>query len=78
MNGRRTTETGGHIMVRAIVWGLMCVFAVTAAGCCGSGQPAAFHDYSFRRQNERFERQHADHVKKSSDAVRGYLRYRNK
>jgi len=67
-----------HIMIRAILLVLFCAFVTTGAGCCGAGQPAAYNDAWFRQQNAQFERHHADHVKRSSDAVRGYLRYRNK
>jgi hypothetical protein len=65
-------------MIRAIVLPLVFAALLFSAGCGGSGQPAASHDDWFRQQNEQFERHRADHVKRSSDAVRGYLRYRNK
>ena len=65
-------------MLRVIIAAPLFVMALCAAGCYGSGKPAAYSDTLFRRQNEQFELQHANHVKKSSDAVRDYLRHRNK
>lgn len=61
---------------------LLSVFAlavlILASGCGGTVRPTVNNDDWFRRQNEQFERLHADHVKESSKAVRGYQRYRNR
>lgn len=58
---------------------LLCTVALCTTGCYGSGQQATYNrDDWFRRQSEQFEQHHADHAKRSSDAVRGYLRHRNR
>jgi hypothetical protein len=67
-------------MIRAMLAVLLPAVVFFIAGCgelrqSAAPQPSSNNDL-FRRQTERFDRQHADHVKNSSDAVRGYLRYR--
>lgn len=66
-------------MMRTILSVPLFAVVLCAAGCCGSGQPAAYYTYDrFHGQNAQFELHHADHVKRNSDAVRDYLRYRNR
>lgn len=64
-------------MVRCILHVFAFAALILVAGCTGSGQPTGNSDDWFRKQNAEFDRQHADHVKQSSEAVRDYQRYRN-
>ena len=65
-------------MIRRMLSIFVFVMLFLAAGCSASGQPTAIDDDWFRKQNEEFNRQRADHIKQSSDAVRDYQRYRNR
>ena len=69
-----------------MIRGMLSIFAfavlLLTAGCSTSGQSGqsvvTTNDDWFRKQNEEFDRQRADHIKQSSDAVRDYLKYRNR
>lgn len=65
-------------MIREMLSIVVFTTLLFVAGCSSSGQPVATYDDWFRRQNQEFERQRADHIKRSSDAVRDYQRYRNR
>ena len=66
-------------MIRGIIVWFFFALLLSAAGCGTSGQQqAVVQDDGFRRQNEQFERDRADHMKKSSEAVRDHMRYRNR
>lgn len=65
-------------MVRGIAVYLVFVALVFVSGCGTPGQQTANNDDWFRKNNEAFERQHAEHVKQSSKAVQDYRRYRNR
>ena len=71
-------EREGITMIRAMLSIFTFATLLLVAGCSGSGQPTATNDDWFRKQNEEFDRQRANHIKQSSDAVRDYQRYRNR
>lgn len=64
-------------MIRDMLLFIVFVTLFLVAGCIGPGQSTVSNDDWFRKQNAEFDRQHADHVKQSSDAVRDYQKYRN-
>lgn len=64
-------------MTRVILSIFIFATLLPLAGCCASGGTTVTHDPGFRQQNEAFDRQRAEHMKQSSDAVGGYLRHRN-
>lgn len=64
-------------MIRAMLSVFVLAMSLLVSGCAGSEQSTANNDDWFRRQNAEFDRQRADHVKQSSDAVREYQWYRN-
>jgi hypothetical protein len=65
-------------MIRSIIKGLVLTLLLSIAGCGASGQHTAVNDDLFRTRNDEFARNRADHMKKSSEAVRDYQRYRNR
>lgn len=65
-------------MIRDISIGFAFALLIFIAGCEAPGQPTAKNDDWFNTQNKEFDRQHAEHVKQSSKAVRDYQQYRNR
>lgn len=69
-------------MIRVVLSVLILAVVLSIAGCGelrqSASPQASSNNIWFHQQTERFDRHHADHVKNSSDAVRGYLRYRNR
>ncbi len=65
-------------MVRYALVGFVFTTLPFLLGCEAAGQRTPNNDDWFKRNNEAFERQHAEHVKQSSKAVSGYQQYRNR
>ena len=65
-------------MIRSIITGLVLTMLLFVAGCGASGQHTGVNDDLFRTRNDEFAQDRADHMKKSSEAVRDYQRYRNR
>lgn len=65
-------------MLRKAVSIFVFVFLLALAGCALQKSPPAANDTWFRQQQEAFDRQRAEHMRQSSEAVQGYQHYRNR
>lgn len=65
-------------MIRVIFAGFVFCTLPIFAGCGTPGQYAANNDEWFRKNNEDFDRRHAEFITRGAQSVRDYQQYMNR